>query len=206
MEEFAADVRKELRQMAEIELADELIEAAANRVAAAAGVSVARAEELVKALAAAAGAEAAEALTASGPAPTNAVDLRALRLHRMRGSVDPEPQDYEVAALFRISESVARSTITRMEALFSDVREAEASRLASDLAAVPKLDKVDGRDVYRVRCRSRRHREAVEYLLRKAGVAQSEIKPGDRANELLIPAQVGNENSCRVIGVEPPQR
>ena len=81
------------------------------------------ARELLEAAVRAAEGEVLLSLAEEDPVPSSLSDTRAYRLYRISTLLGRTPEPYEVAAIFRVPDTTARTIITRMEATYPSLRE-----------------------------------------------------------------------------------
>ena len=175
-----------------------------ENLAARAGIDEDLARDLLEAAVRASEAEVLLSLGEETPVPGSMSDARAYRLYRISTLLDRTPEDYEVGAIFRVPESMARTIIARMEATYPSLRERGLAAALRETAGPARLWKpAGGSDRYEVEYPSRRGREALERQLRRLGV--TDVRQGSNARSVSFPkTTAGGENVLDHLGIERP--
>jgi hypothetical protein len=161
------------------------------------------ARELLEAAVRAAEGEVLLSLAEEDPVPSSLSDTRAYRLYRISTLLGRTPEPYEVAAIFRVPDTTARTIITRMEATYPSLRERGLDAALKDTSGPPRLWRPGGEDRYEVEYDSVRGRQALRSKLRRLGV--SDVRQGSNSQSVSFPKQTqAGENVLDLLVLPRP--
>jgi hypothetical protein len=171
-----------------------------------AGISDDLARDLLDAAVRAAEADVLDSLAEEEPVPSNMTDARAHRLYRIATLLERTPETYEVAAIFRVPESTARTILTRMEATYPSLRERGLAAAVQETSGPARLWRPPGldQDRYEVEYDTARGRDALRTRLRRLGV--SDVRQGSNVRSVSFPQQNdAGENVLDLLGIPRPE-
>lgn len=168
-----------------------------------AGLSPTQADQLVKAVVAAAEREALELLAGDAPVPSSLADARALRLRYITESAGRALKPREVEVILRVPPSVASSSLRRMHATYPRSVDAYLKKVVQETSTVTLTGDQSSGYRYAIYFDELSGLEYAYQLLQRKGLTHDvRLRRADQT--LDLPRKINQRDPLPVLGLKAP--